>query len=164
MKSSCTDACSGLNFSLSLFATYPLHLIHWGRVTYIYIGKVTSIGLDDGLSPGRCQAIIWTNAGILLIWPLGTNFSEIFIKIDTFSLSKMHLKMSSGNGGHFVSVSMCSEQTLNNFPFAYWYFVVGDTGLKSKTAWLSADMRVSFAQWAYDIGNEWNDNISTVLI
>ena len=34
------------------------------------------IGADNGLSPGWCQAIIWTNAGILLIWPLGTNFSE----------------------------------------------------------------------------------------
>ena len=33
---------------------------------------------DNGLSPGRCRAIIWTNAGILLIWPLGTNFNEIF--------------------------------------------------------------------------------------
>ena len=40
------------------------------------------------------QAIIWTNAGILLIGPLGTNFSEILIKIYTFSLKKMHLKMS----------------------------------------------------------------------
>ena len=32
------------------------------------------------LSPGRRQAIIWTNAGILSIEPLGTNFSEIWIK------------------------------------------------------------------------------------
>ena len=35
------------------------------------------IGSDNGLSPGRHQAIIWTNTGILLIRPLGTNFSEI---------------------------------------------------------------------------------------
>ena len=28
-------------------------------------------GLDDGLSPDRRQTIIWTNAGILLIGPLG---------------------------------------------------------------------------------------------
>ena len=34
-----------------------------------------SIGSDNGLSPDQCQAIIWTNAGILLIGPLGTNFS-----------------------------------------------------------------------------------------
>ena len=41
---------------------------------------------DNGLSPGRRGAIIWTNAGILLIGPLGTNFSEILIEIDIFSL------------------------------------------------------------------------------
>ena len=37
----------------------------------------TNIGSDDGLSPGRHQAIICTNDGILLIRSLGTNFSEI---------------------------------------------------------------------------------------
>ena len=39
--------------------------------------------------------IIWTNAGILLIRTLGTNFSEILGEIHSFSFSKMHLKMSS---------------------------------------------------------------------
>ena len=34
------------------------------------------IGSDNGLSPDRRQAIIWTNAGILLIRSLGINFSE----------------------------------------------------------------------------------------
>ena len=57
--------------------------------------KLTIIGSDNGLSPGRHKAIIWTNAGILLIGPLGTNFSEIVIVIQTFSFKKMHLKMSS---------------------------------------------------------------------
>ena len=40
-----------------------------------------SIGSDNGLSPIRRQAIIWTNAGLLSIGPLETNFSEILIKI-----------------------------------------------------------------------------------
>ena len=71
-------------------------LTHWGRVTHICISKLTTIGSDNGLSPGRRQAIIWTNAGILLIWPLGTNFSETLIEIHTVSFKKMHLKMSSG--------------------------------------------------------------------
>ena len=31
----------------------------------------TNIGSDNGLSPGRCRAIIRTNAGILLTGPLG---------------------------------------------------------------------------------------------
>ena len=64
-------------------------------MTYICVGKQTIIGSDNGLSPGRRQAIIWTNAGILLIGPLGTNFSEISIKIQTFSFTKMCLKVSS---------------------------------------------------------------------
>ena len=62
----------------------------------ICVGKLTIIASDNGLSPGRRQAIIWTNAGILLIGPLGTNFSEILIAIETFSFQKNHLKMSSG--------------------------------------------------------------------
>ena len=71
-------------------------ITHWGRVTHICVGKLTNIGSDNGLSPGRRQAIIWTNAGILLIGPLWTNFSEISIESITFSFKKMHLKMSSG--------------------------------------------------------------------
>ena len=53
---------------------------------HLCVGKLTSIGSDNGLSPGRRQAVILTNAGILLIGPLGTNFSEILIEILTFSL------------------------------------------------------------------------------
>ena len=70
-------------------------LTHWGRVTHICVSKLTIIGSDNGLSPDRHQAIIWTNAGILLIGPLGTNFSEILIEILTFSIKKMRLKVSS---------------------------------------------------------------------
>ena len=68
---------------------------HWGRVTHICVGTNTNIGSDNGLSPGRCQAIIWTNAGILLIGPLGTNFRGILSEIHTFSFKKMHFKTSS---------------------------------------------------------------------
>ena len=38
--------------------------------------------------------LFWTNAGLLSIGPLGTNFSEILIKIQDFSFMKMHLKIS----------------------------------------------------------------------
>ena len=64
-------------------------------MTHICVGKLTHTGSDNGLSPGRRQAIIWTNVGLLLIRPLGTNFSEIVIGIQTFSFKKMYLKMSS---------------------------------------------------------------------
>ena len=66
-------------------------LTHWGWVTHICIGNLTIIGLDNGLSPGRRQAIIWTNAGILLIrqtrnklqWNVDQN-SNIFIHENAF--------------------------------------------------------------------------------
>ena len=64
-------------------------------MTHICVSDLTSIGSDDGLSPGRRQAIIRTNAGLLLIGPLGTNFSDILIEILIFSFKKMHLKVSS---------------------------------------------------------------------
>ena len=69
----------------------------WGRVTHICVSKLTIIGSDNGLSPGRRQAIIWTNIGILLTEPLGTNLSETLIQIHIFSLNKMHLQMLSAH-------------------------------------------------------------------
>ena len=70
-------------------------LTHWGRTTHICVGNLTIIGSDNGLSPDRRQAIIWTNDGILSIGPLGKNFCEILIGFQTFSLKKMKFKMSS---------------------------------------------------------------------
>ena len=72
-----------------------VRLTHWGRETHPCVGKLTIIASDNGLSHGRRQAIIWTNAWLLLIGPLETDFSEILIEFHTFSFKKMHLKMSS---------------------------------------------------------------------
>ena len=69
-------------------------LTHYGRVTHIFVSAVIIIGSDNGLSPGLHQAIIWTNAGILLIGPLEINFNEILIEINKFSFKKMYLKTS----------------------------------------------------------------------
>ena len=69
--------------------------IHGGRVTLIFFSKLTIMGSDSGLSPGRCLAIVWTKAGILLNRTLRTNFSEILIETFTFSSKKTHLSMSS---------------------------------------------------------------------
>ena len=85
---SCTMSCySGL--------CYIVIFTHWGRVTHICASDLTNIGSDNGLSPGRRQAVIRTNAGILLIRPLGTNFSEFLVEILIFSFKKMRLKVSS---------------------------------------------------------------------
>ena len=90
--------CKIVVFIATQWHTYQDHhvLIHWGRVTHICVCNLTIISSDNGLSPGRRQAIVWTNAGILVIRPLETNFSEILIKIHTFSFKKIHLKTSSG--------------------------------------------------------------------
>ena len=68
-------------------------LIHWGRVTHICVSKLTTIGSDNGLLPGRRQAIILTSAGILFAGSLGTNFCEISIAILTFSFKKIRFKV-----------------------------------------------------------------------
>ena len=74
----------------------PCHgLTHWGRMTHICVSNLTIIGSDNGLSPERRQAVIWTNDGILLIGPLGTNCSEILIEILNVSFKNMRLKVSS---------------------------------------------------------------------
>ena len=70
-------------------------LTHWGRVMHICIGKLTIIDSDNGLLPRWPQAIIWINARILLTEPLGTNFCEMSIEVQTFSLKKICLKLSS---------------------------------------------------------------------
>ena len=85
-----------LNHILHLASFRSLKLTHWGRVTHICVNKLTITGSDNGLSPDWRQAIIWTDAGILSIGPLGTKLSEILIAIHIFSFKKMHLKMSSG--------------------------------------------------------------------
>ena len=98
-------------------------LTHWGRVTHICVNKLTIIGSDNDLSPGRRQAIIWTNAGILLIGPLETNFSDISIEIHIFWFKKMHLNMSSGNWQPFcLGVSVLTS----------WLLVMWDGGCKQE--------------------------------
>ena len=64
-------------------------------MTHICVGKLIIIGSYNGLSPDRRQAIIWTNARLLSIGPLPTYFNEILIKLQQFSLTKMHVKLSS---------------------------------------------------------------------
>ena len=87
------DTAVSWNWHLLHCRSDGCQLTYW--VTHICVGKRTIIGSDNGLSPDRRQAIIWTNAWMLLIASLGTNFSEILNGIQTISFTKMHLKMSS---------------------------------------------------------------------
>ena len=63
---------------------------HWGRVTHICVSKILTISSNNGLSPGRRQAIIWNDAGILGIGRLGINFSGILIEINILSCKKYY--------------------------------------------------------------------------
>ena len=73
----------------------PNVLTHWDWVMHICVNKLTI----------RQQPTIWTNAGLLLIWNLGTNLSEILSEIHIFK-KKCIWKGGLRNGGHFVSASM----------------------------------------------------------
>ena len=106
-----TDLFTGLLWYTK--AINLIHLTHWGWVTHICISKLTITGSDNGLSPGRHQAIIWTNDGILLIRPLGTNVSEILIKNHMFSLQKMYWKMLYGKWRPFCLGLNVSSKIFN---------------------------------------------------
>ena len=96
-------------YFLNVYFYHPLStvdLTHWGRATHICVSKLTIIGSDYDLSPGRRQAIIWTNDEMLLIGTLGTNLSEILSKIDTFSFKRMHLKTSSAKWPFFLGLNV----------------------------------------------------------
>ena len=100
-------------------------LTHWGRVTHIGVSKLTIIVSDNGLSPGRRQAIIWTNAGILLNRPLGTSFNEILIEILTFSFIKMRFKVSSAKWRPFCLGLNVLIAWLCTWPWHQqpWYYI-----------------------------------------
>ena len=50
----------GYMFVLQMWLKWlaTISLTHWGRVTHICVSKLSIFGLDNGLSPGRRQAII----------------------------------------------------------------------------------------------------------
>ena len=91
---------TGKNCGINISQRWIFFFVNSLRPTDAFT-KLTTIGSDNVLSPGRCQAITWTNAGILSIGPFGTNFSEIWTKVYTISFKTMHFKMSSGKWRSF---------------------------------------------------------------
>ena len=88
-------------------------------MTHICVENLTIIGSDYGLSPDRRQAIIWNNAGILLIGPLGTNFNEILAEIITFPFKKMYLNVSSAKWWLFC-FGLNALTPVNSSTLEYW--------------------------------------------
>ena len=82
-------------------------LNHWDRVTHICVTNPSIIGWNSGLSPVRCQAIIWTNVGLLSTGTLGTHCNQILFVTQTFSFDKMYLKMSAEKMSANLSRSRC---------------------------------------------------------
>ena len=95
----------------------PLKFVHWGRVVHICVNKLTIIGSDDVLSPGRRQDIIWTSASILIIGPLGTNFNKILIEIYAFLFKKIYLKNAVRKMSAILSLPQCID-----FHDALWLY------------------------------------------
>ena len=117
------------------------YLTHLGRVTHICVSELTIIGSDNGLSPGRRQAIIWTNVGIFLIRPLGTNFNEMLVEILTFSFMKMRLKVSSAKWRPFclgLNVVMISSVFISEWAFIWIPLYLSDDTSTSVQEWLGA--------------------------
>ena len=98
-------------FSIHLYLLQKLTSLLKPRRIYASI-YYPIIGSDNGLSPIRRQAIIWTNAGLLLIGHQGTNFSEIWIEIPTFSFKKMCLTISSAKCRPFCLCLLYKGSTL----------------------------------------------------
>ena len=96
-------------------------LTHWGRVTHICISKISITGSDKGLSPGQRQAIIWSNAGILLIGPLGTNFTYFALEnvvCEMAAILSQPQWVNRQHGGFYILVLCVSFQVAGNFHFA----------------------------------------------
>ena len=80
-----------------------LPLTHWGQVEYICVGKLDITGSYNGLSPGQHQAIIWTIAGILLIWPkIMVLLSMAYLHVGWQCLPSCHLSGHSGQDKHSI--------------------------------------------------------------
>ena len=80
--------------------------------------KRTIVDSGNGLSTVRRQAITWSNAGLLSIGLVGTNFSEISIGI--LSIKEMHFKMSSGKMEAVLPRSRWASSCNNGDPVR-WY-------------------------------------------
>ena len=82
--------CIGDCISISLLVASQYMLLRivcisrWGRVTHNYVSRLTTISSDNGLSPGRRKAIMWTNAGILLTGPMRCR------RVNDIRLSRSH--------------------------------------------------------------------------
>ena len=67
--------------------------LHWSRETRICVSTLNIVGSDNSLSHGRRQAIIWTNAGILLTVPWGQNWTAALNAFANSTAIKIHISI-----------------------------------------------------------------------
>ena len=106
-RSSNAESVSISNVILKYNTAFSV-LTHWGRVTHIWVSKLTIICSDNGLSLDR--------PGIFIIRNLRRHFSKILSEINLFSFKKMHLKMSSGIWRPF-----CFGPNVLNIIITWWW-------------------------------------------
>ena len=114
---------SFLNRKLSLSYT-ECHtmgvLIHWGQVTLICFGKLNTIGSDNGLSPGRHQAIIWTNDVIFLIGTLRKKLQWSFNWNSYIFFQENALEIAVGEMATILSRSHCVKAIYSKSALVRW--------------------------------------------
>ena len=88
-------------FSISPLSAAMLDITE--NETKMKINEHHGIMLNSLRAPSHYLNQCWNIVNRILV---ETNFSEISIEILIFSFKKMPLKVSSANGGHFVSASM----------------------------------------------------------
>ena len=127
-------------------------LTHWGWVTHICVSKLTIIVSDNGLLLVQPQAIIWINAGILLIRTLGTNLCEILSEIHAFSFKKMHFKMSSAKWRPFcLGLNVLNQ--INGLKFAHIIVICIPLNENAYVLKYFTEVRFSASNWLVIIGS-----------
>ena len=108
---------------------------------------------------------IYTNDGILLFWPLGTNLNEILIAIHTFSFKRMHLKCRLQNGSHFVLAIVLNQSSSSdvwiwkiNFRRIFWLATGKDRELGSVPLKNSNEVQRPMSQWNTKVSSLFQNN------
>ena len=112
-----------LNSRPQMWPMVWIYQIVTGVTSVVGVPSTHLVVSDDGLALSR-----WTNVGILSIGPLGTNFSENLIVLQTFSFKKTHLKMLSGKRRPFcLSLNVLNVEHISHFVQAplCWMILMG---------------------------------------
>ena len=125
-----------------------LVLTYW--VKRIYVSNLIIFGSEYGLSPGQRQAIILTIAGILLIWPLGVNFSEILIKIQIFSLKKKVFENVFFEMASILSRPQCVNETQQSLSMHFCLIIQLYNYHSITTTFTTANTTVAIHHWVRD--------------